>query len=125
MLIIDIDHLQIAAPKGCEAEARRFFGHVLGLPEIAKPEPLRSRGGCWFQIGARQLHIGVEEHFRPAMKAHPAFAVSDIDAVFALLEQEGIQCCWDEELEGVRRFFSRDPWGNRLEFTESTSIPSN
>jgi len=120
-VITDIDHVQIAAPKGCEAEARRFFGQVLGLPEIEKPEPLRSRGGCWFRVGSRQLHIGVEEPFRPANKAHPAFATLDIDAAFARLEQHGIRCEWDEAVAGIRRFYARDPWGNRLEFTEPTN----
>jgi catechol 2,3-dioxygenase-like lactoylglutathione lyase family enzyme len=124
VLIIDIDHFQLAAPKGCEVEARRFFGHLLGLEEIEKPEPLRSRGGCWFRIGSRQLHIGVEEPFRPAAKAHPAFSTTDIEAVFATLEQEGVRCIWDEALGGVRRFYANDPWGNRLEFTEATAIVS-
>ena len=120
MLMIDIDHVQLAAPKGCEAKARDFFGRLLGLEEIEKPEPLRSRGGCWFKIGARQLHIGVEELFQPATKAHPAFAVSDIEALFATLQKAGVHCSWDKALEGVRRFFANDPWGNRLEFTEPT-----
>jgi catechol 2,3-dioxygenase-like lactoylglutathione lyase family enzyme len=120
MFVIDIDHVQIAAPRGCEEEARRFFGGQLGLDEIEKPEPLRSRGGCWFRVGSRQLHIGVEEPFRPAAKAHPAFAVSDIEGFFAGLETAGVECNWDDALGGVRRFFARDPWGNRLEFTEPT-----
>ncbi len=120
MLLSDIDHVQLAAPKGCEAEARNFFGRLLELEEIEKPEPLRSRGGCWFKLGSAQLHIGVEEAFRPATKAHPAFAVNDIDALFALLEKASIQCVWDDSLEGVRRFYANDPWGNRLEFTEPT-----
>ena len=118
MSLTDFDHFQIAAPKGCEAEARRFFGQVLGLEEIEKPEPLRSRGGCWFRVGAKQLHIGVEEPFRPNAKAHPAFSVSDIAAVFAALEQAGVRCVWDEALAGVRPFYANDRWGNRLEFTE-------
>ncbi len=120
MLMIDIDHVQLAAPKGCEAKARDFFGRLLGLEEIEKPVPLRSRGGCWFKIGARQLHIGVEESFQPAAKAHPAFAVSDIEALFATLQKAAVHCSWDKALEGVRRFFADDPWGNRLEFTEPT-----
>jgi catechol 2,3-dioxygenase-like lactoylglutathione lyase family enzyme len=120
MSVTDIDHVQIAAPKGCEADARSFFGGLLGLEEIEKPEPLRSRGGCWFRVGSRQLHIGVEEPFHPAGKAHPAFAVSDIDALFAVLEAGGVACAWDEALGGVRRFYADDPWGNRLEFTEPT-----
>jgi catechol 2,3-dioxygenase-like lactoylglutathione lyase family enzyme len=121
MLVTDIDHIQIAAPKGCESAARDFFGRVLGLEEIEKPEPLRARGGCWFRVGPRQLHIGVEDDFRPAAKAHPAFAVRDVDSVFGALENAGMRCKWDEALGGVRRFYAIDPWGNRVEFTEPTS----
>jgi len=120
MFVTDLDHVQIAAPKGCEVEARRFFGGLLGLEEIEKPIPLRSRGGCWFKVGSRQLHIGVEEPFQAAAKAHPALAVGDIEALFAVLEKAGVQCLWDEALGGIRRFYTRDPWGNRLEFTEPT-----
>jgi catechol 2,3-dioxygenase-like lactoylglutathione lyase family enzyme len=120
-LVTDIDHLQIAAPKGCEAQARHFFGDILGLAEIEKPESLRSRGGCWFGVGSRQLHIGVEEPFRPARKAHPAFSVSDIPAAFANLRNQGILCVWDKPVEGRRRFYARDPWGNRLEFTQPSA----
>jgi len=121
MLVNDIDHVQLAAPKGCEAEARRFFGCLLELEEIEKPLPLRKRGGCWFKVGDRQLHIGVEERFQPATKAHPAFAVHNIEAVFSALQQAGVRCVWDESFGGVRRFHSKDPWGNRLEFTEPTA----
>jgi len=120
MFLTNIDHVQIAAPKGCEPKARAFFGSLLGLKEIEKPEPLRSRGGCWFSIGSRQLHIGVEDPFQPAAKAHPAFAVRDIDSLCAALEAAGIHCVWDEALDSIRRFYARDPWGNRLEFTEPT-----
>ena len=117
-MVTDIDHLQIAAPKGCEAQARHFFGDVLGLAEIEKPKSLRSRGGCWFRVGSRQLHIGVEEPFRPATKAHPAFSVNDIQTAFAHLQNHGTHCVWDKSLAGRRRFYARDPWGNRLEFTQ-------
>ncbi|HLH07455.1 MAG TPA: VOC family protein [Terriglobales bacterium] len=124
MLIREIDHVQIAAPKGCEDAARYFFGELLELQEIEKPEELRARGGCWFRVGARQLHIGVEEQFRPAEKAHPAFRVMDVDAIFHKLQGAGIICEWDDTVPGVRRFFANDPWGNRLEFTEPTSAGS-
>jgi hypothetical protein len=77
-MIARIDHVQLAAPKGCEAAAREFYGSMLGLAEIEKPPSLRARGGCWFQCGEQQIHIGVEPDFRPAKKAHPAFAVSDL-----------------------------------------------
>jgi len=119
-LLFDLDHVQIAAPKGCEAAAREFFGRILGMTEIEKPEGLRSRGGCWFKLGSRQLHIGVEEEFHPARKAHPAFAVRKIDLLFVLLTSSGIECVWERGIAGVRRFYANDPWGNRLEFIEST-----
>jgi catechol 2,3-dioxygenase-like lactoylglutathione lyase family enzyme len=119
MFLTDIDHVQIAAPKGCEPAARKFFGGLLNLEEIEKPAPLRARGGCWFQVGSRQLHIGVEEPFRPAEKAHPAFAVLNAEALFSTLAAAGVLCMWDQALEGVRRFYAHDPWGNRLEFIET------
>jgi len=115
---IQLDHVQIAAPPGCEAEARRFFGDLLGLPELEKPEPLLGRGGAWFAVGERQLHVGVEAEFAPARKAHPAFALpnADLDPLANRLTSAGIQIDWDASLPGVRRFYCRDPWGNRLEF---------
>ncbi len=116
--VIEFDHVQLAAPPGCEAEARRFFGELLGLTELEKPSGLSNRGGCWFQVGARQLHIGVEEPFQPARKAHPAFRVIEIDRLAAKLEASGVTCKWDYELPTVRRFFADDPWGNRLEFVQ-------
>jgi catechol 2,3-dioxygenase-like lactoylglutathione lyase family enzyme len=118
---IEIDHVQIAAPPGCEEAARTFFGELLALEEIEKPEVLRARGGCWFRVGSRQLHIGVEKDFRPAQKAHPAFAVSDIEKVFASLSAAGVKCAWDDAIGGIRRFYANDPWGNRLEFTQPTN----
>jgi catechol 2,3-dioxygenase-like lactoylglutathione lyase family enzyme len=110
--------VQIAAPPGCEAEARRFFGDLLGLEELDKPEPLRSRGGVWFALaGGSQLHVGVEEPFAPARKAHPAFRVpaDDHEELARSLEAAGERVEWVESLPGVRRFYTADPWGNRLE----------
>jgi catechol 2,3-dioxygenase-like lactoylglutathione lyase family enzyme len=121
MLVSDIDHVQLAAPLGCEDAARDFFGRLLQLEEMAKPEALRSRGGCWFKVGSRQLHIGVDGAFQPATKAHVALAASDVDAVYSALQRAGVRCVWDEASAGIRRFYANDPWGNRLEFTEPTS----
>ena len=109
-----IDHVQVAAPPGCEAEARAFYGGVLGLRELPKPEALRARGGVWFEL----LHVGVEDEFAPARKAHPAFAVDDLEGLAARIG-DGVQ--WDDAVPGVRRFYARDPFGNRLEFVEGTS----
>ena len=101
----------MAAPPGCEAEAREFYGGLLGLVEVAKPEPLQARGGVWFE----QLHIGVEQDFAPARKAHPALRVDNLDAVAARLSAAGREVRWDDALPGVRRFYTADPWGNRVE----------
>lgn len=120
-MIAHIDHIQLAAPKGCEAAARRFYGSLLGLREIEKPASLRARGGCWFQCGDQQLHIGVEADFHPAKKAHPALAVSDFDKLRNLLLGHDVKITDDESLPGTRRFYAEDPWGNRLEFVEVQS----
>ena len=110
-----IDHVQLAAPAGCEAAARRFFGELLGLEELEKPEPLRSRGGVWFRIGAQQLHIGVEADFSPARKAHPAFTVSGYDELQDRLRAAGVDVTDDGSIPGLRRCYIVDPWGNRIE----------
>lgn len=112
-------HVQLAAPRGCEAEARRFFGELLGLREVEKPEALRGRGGVWFGLDdAQQVHIGVENAFRGARKAHPAFEVdriAELEGVAGRLANAGSKVEWDEALPGYRRFFTADPWGNRIE----------
>lgn len=113
-----IDHIQIAAPEGCEAAARDFYGSLLGMKEIEKPPVLRARGGCWFECGSQQLHIGVERDFRPARKAHPAFAVTHLDDLRQTLSDRGVPLIDDDNLPGARRFYAEDPWGNRLEFVQ-------
>jgi len=118
--VLGLDHVQIAAPPGCEPEARRFYGELLGLRELEKPEPLRSRGGAWFELGdGRQLHVGVEQPFSPSRKAHPAFAAARLDALAAALAAAGAPVRWDAALPGTRRFYTEDPWGNRLELLEA------
>lgn len=114
-----LDHVQVAMRQGQEAAARAFYGGVLGLPEIAKPESLAARGGVWFQCGHQQLHLGVEEDFRPAKKAHPAFVVDDLDAIAWSLEAQGFRVVADSvQLAGSRRAFTEDPFGNRVELTQ-------
>jgi catechol 2,3-dioxygenase-like lactoylglutathione lyase family enzyme len=122
VLFEGLDHVQIAAPPGCEEDARWFFGELLGLDELEKPSSLRARGGVWFQVGNQQLHVGVEETFAPARKAHPALrARADaLDALADRLEAAGAKVQWDDLVEGVRRFYSEDPWGNRIELLAAT-----
>jgi len=111
-VITGLDHVQVAAPPGCEAEARGFYGRLLGLEELAKPDELKPRGGAWFKAGAQQLHVGTAPDFTPATKAHPAFAATDLDALAERLTAAGVEVRWDGA-----RFYADDPWGNRLEFT--------
>jgi catechol 2,3-dioxygenase-like lactoylglutathione lyase family enzyme len=115
MPIVGLDHVQVAAPPGCEDDARRFYGKLLGLPEVPKPERLQPAGGVWFQAGDQQLHVGADEEFTPARKAHPALAVGpgELEPLAARLVEAGVDLHWDE-----RRFHTHDPWGNRLEVLE-------
>lgn len=111
-----IDHVQVAAPAGSEEEAIAFYSGLLGMQQIEKPEPLRARGGVWFEFGSFQLHVGVEDPFVPAKKAHPAFKVSGYEKMQKELTENGLEVKVDDSLPGVERFFLFDPFGNRLEF---------
>jgi catechol 2,3-dioxygenase-like lactoylglutathione lyase family enzyme len=113
--VLAIDHIQLAAPAGCEEAARLFFGELLGLEEIPKPEPIRARGGVWFRVGEHELHIGVEPDFAPARKAHPGFRADGYDEVRQRLLSAGTEVTDDHAIAGVRRCFVADPWGNRIE----------
>jgi catechol 2,3-dioxygenase-like lactoylglutathione lyase family enzyme len=116
--VIGIDHVQVAAPAGCEEAARAFYGGLLGLPELEKPAALAARGGCWFACGAQQLHVGVSEPFAPATRAHPALLLRDAAALAALGARLGAAGCatrGDVDLPGVARVFVDDPFGNRVE----------
>ena len=119
MKIVGIDHVQLAIPPGGEAAARAFYGGVLGLAEVPKPEAMRARGGMWFDCGAFQIHLGIEDGMRPSAKVHPALVVTDFDAWLARLAAAG--CDWKpaDDLPGVRRGHTKDPAGNRIELIEA------
>jgi catechol 2,3-dioxygenase-like lactoylglutathione lyase family enzyme len=119
--ILGVDHVQLAAPAGSEEQARAFYGGLLGLQEIDKPAPLRERGGAWFRCGAQQLHIGIEEPFAPARKAHPALLVAAgcLESVAERLRMDGAEVDWDASLDPLKRFYTHDPWGNRIELIET------
>jgi catechol 2,3-dioxygenase-like lactoylglutathione lyase family enzyme len=119
--VLGLDHVQIAAPPGGEDAARRFYADLLGLTELPKPVALRARGGVWFACGAQQLHIGIEEPFAPARKAHPALSVDDLDGLAGRLASAGVDVVWDDAIPQVRRFYAADPFGNRLELVASAS----
>ncbi len=115
-----IHHVQLACPPGSEDASREFYAGVLGLAEVPKPSALAARGGCWFrgsgELAGIELHLGVEAEFRPAAKAHPGLLWPDLDSLAGRLEAAGHPVRWDDEFPGMRRFYSADPHGNRLEF---------
>ncbi len=114
--ILKIDHVQVAAPAGKEREAIVFYTGILGMQELEKPEALKGRGGAWFRFGDQQLHVGVEEPFSPAKKAHPAFRVAGYEELKTHLLVNKVEVKEDDSIPGVERFFVFDPFGNRLEF---------
>lgn len=119
MRIVGLDHVQLAMPAGGEAAARAFYGDVLGLREVAKPEPLAARGGCWFEGPGTIIHLGVEADFSPARKAHLALLADDLEACRQALARAGAPLTPDDTLPNVRRFYAADPFGNRIEFIQS------
>jgi catechol 2,3-dioxygenase-like lactoylglutathione lyase family enzyme len=119
-MITGLDHVQLAMPRGQEALARSFYAGLLGMTELPKPPALAVRGGCWFASGAAVLHLGVEDPFWPARKAHPALLADDLDGLAAALIAAGHACvAADGEIPGVRRFHTSDPFGNRVEFQQA------
>mgnify|MGYP000016917489 CR=1 FL=1 len=116
-----LHHMQLAMPQNAEQDARDFFVGVLGMIEIDKPPALAARGGAWFRAGAVELHLGVEEIFRPARKGHPGILVTDLDDVVRRLVEAGQTVSWDADFTGFRRVYAHDPFGNRLEFLESAA----
>jgi catechol 2,3-dioxygenase-like lactoylglutathione lyase family enzyme len=120
-----IHHVQLGCPAGTEDVLRDFYGGVLGLAEVAKPPVLAARGGCWFRGFGIELHLGVEPGFRPARKAHPGLLVHGLDDWAERLRAAGAPVRYDEDFPGMRRFYSEDPHGNRLEFLEPIAGPGD
>jgi catechol 2,3-dioxygenase-like lactoylglutathione lyase family enzyme len=113
-----LHHVQLAIPPGSEEACREFWGTALGMTELVKPPVLAARGGCWFEGGGLVVHLGVESDFRPALKAHPGILVDGLTELAARLEAAGSPVTWDDEMPGYDRFYSADPFGNRLEFLQ-------
>jgi catechol 2,3-dioxygenase-like lactoylglutathione lyase family enzyme len=118
MRVRRLDHVLLAMPAGGEAEARKFYQDILGIPEAQKPAELVARGGCWFESDEVKVHLGVEKNFAPARKAHPAFIVDDLKGLTAVLTKAGHAIAHDKPLEGYDRIFVDDPFGNRIELME-------
>ena len=114
-LFAAIDHVQLAMPAGEEDTARRFYADALGMTELPKPHELAKRGGCWFESGIVQIHLGVEHDFRPAKKAHPALRCPNYAMFLAHLRSAGVLVHEADDIPGVRRCHIHDPFGNRIE----------
>jgi catechol 2,3-dioxygenase-like lactoylglutathione lyase family enzyme len=121
MGVVALDHVQIAMPPGREQEAREFYQGILGISEVPKPIELSGRGGAWFESGQIKIHLGIEDEFRPARKAHPAFLVSDLNQMLTLLINNGYSVTEDKSLSKVQRAFTQDPFGNRVELIQYES----
>jgi catechol 2,3-dioxygenase-like lactoylglutathione lyase family enzyme len=121
MTVIAIEHVQLAMPLGREEEARAFYAGLLGIPEVPKPAHLAARGGVWFETGGVKVHLGVEEGFTPARKAHPAFVVADLEELVGRLRAAGHEVSTDQPLAGWQRVYTADPFGNRIELMERAS----
>jgi catechol 2,3-dioxygenase-like lactoylglutathione lyase family enzyme len=116
-----IDHVQIAIPEGGEPRAETFYGGLLGFEQLTKPAALAGRGGCWFQAGSVQLHVGADPNFSPAKKAHPAFLFDGLDELIAALEAAGHEVRIGATINGVAQRFTDDPFGNRIELIEAST----
>jgi catechol 2,3-dioxygenase-like lactoylglutathione lyase family enzyme len=115
---VRLHHIQLAIAAGGEDACRGFWGEVLGMVELEKPPVLAARGGCWFRGGGLEVHLGVEQDFSPAKKAHPGILVSDLSGLARRFEDSGVSVMWDDDFPGFARFYATDPFGNRLEFLE-------
>jgi catechol 2,3-dioxygenase-like lactoylglutathione lyase family enzyme len=117
-VITAIDHVQLAMPAGGEEDAVAFYEAILGVQQVAKPDELARRGGCWFESANVRVHLGVEPDFRPARKAHPAFIVDNLDDLVGALSTAGHKWEKAEPLRGYDRIYVDDPFGNRIELLQ-------
>jgi catechol 2,3-dioxygenase-like lactoylglutathione lyase family enzyme len=124
-VVVGLDHVQLAMPKGQERLAEEFYCQLLGFQKVQKPSHLEQRGGCWFTANGVSIHLGVDPQFVPARKAHPGFVVKSLAEVKNRLEAAGIEIVLDTQISGFERFYASDPFGNRLEFMEPIKSSSS
>ncbi|MFC4337802.1 VOC family protein [Salininema proteolyticum] len=111
-----LHHVQLSIPAGGEDRAREYYADVLGMTEVRKPPELEKNGGLWVRTDSLEIHLGIEPDYSPMVKAHPGIIVGDLDRLAARLEEKGCEVAWNSDFIGFRRFHTRDPFGNRLEF---------
>ncbi len=113
-----LHHINLTVPVGSEEQCRNFWGTILGMVELEKPPVLAARGGCWFRGDGLEVHLGVGKDFSPIRKAHPGILVSDLASFAEHLQVHDVPVTWDDDFPGFHRFYSEDPFGNRLEFLQ-------
>ena len=120
-MIIGLHHAQITVPPEQEQAAREFYCHVLNLPEVPKPESLRSRGGFWLEVGDLTVHVGLEDGIdRTRTKAHLAYEVTDLSRWRQIIMDHGLDILDGIPIPGFDRFEFRDPFGNRVELIQKS-----
>ncbi len=121
MNVSGLHHVQVAMPRGEEAQAVAFYEGLLGIPQVSKPSHVAVRGGCWFESDSVRIHLGVDDDFTPAKKAHPALLVEDLPGLKRRLLDAAVPISDDAPLPGFERFYADDPFGNRLELLEPSA----
>jgi catechol 2,3-dioxygenase-like lactoylglutathione lyase family enzyme len=116
-----IHHVQVAMPADGVNRARAFYRDVLGFREVEKPAVLQSKGGVWFETDNLQVHLGVDKAFIPASKAHVAYLVQDLSVIQQRASDAGYPVVEDDDLPGFERFYTSDPFGNRVEILSESS----
>jgi catechol 2,3-dioxygenase-like lactoylglutathione lyase family enzyme len=113
-------HIALTIPPGAEPQVRAFYGGILGMTEVDDPSRGDGDGGCQFRSGDLEFDFDVDLSAAvPCPRdAHPGTVVADIDALAARLADQGVPVQWDDRFLGYRRFYARDPLGNRLEFLQ-------
>ena len=114
-----IHHVNVTVPQSLEDAAKHFYGVVMGLKEVPKPESSRGRGGAWYQLGELQLHLSIEGGEHGASKRHVCYTVADLAEAEQKFRNAGVEVFPDDmPTPGWSRFYVRDPGGNRLEIAQ-------
>src|SRR5690348_15639204 len=115
-----VHHVNVTVPRSLEAEAKHFYGIVMGMTEVPKPESSRGRGGAWYQLGPVQLHLSLEDGLSEISKRHVCYTINNLDDAEQRFREAGVEIIPDDlPTPGWRRFYVRDPGGNRLEIAQA------
>ncbi len=123
MMVTQLHHVNVTVPPELETATKEFYGTLLGLEQVPKP-PAARQTGAWYQIGATQLHLSVEdEACGPLSSRHICYVVSDLGAAEKRFRDAGVEIISDPRpIPGTRRFYVRDPGGNQLEIVQRVSV---